>query len=162
VAPRAPAAAWQDGRPVTVGGVLADVAVKTSRKGSRYATATLDDRTAQIQVVFAGAAYRHADLISEGALVAVTGQLSADDDTPRFLAASVRPLIRHDLPGAGNVIGPCARCGALCRRYGPQGQPLCRKCRGAPVFDLSVVVEDLPGWALAGYPELCGTEGTRP
>jgi hypothetical protein len=31
---------------------------------------------------------------------------------------------------SGPDIGPCARCGAACRRYGEHGRPLCDTCRG--------------------------------
>jgi len=37
----------------------------------------------------------------------------------------------QDQDPSGPDIGPCVRCGAGCRRYGPAGDSMCTACRGA-------------------------------
>jgi hypothetical protein len=44
---------------------------------------------------------------------------------------SQRSQRSQDQDLSGPDIGPCVRCGAGCRRYGPEADPLCATCRGA-------------------------------
>lgn len=89
-----------DGTVLTAGGLLTAIRPRTTRRGDPYAEATLEDLTGSVTCVFLPTAYREsAALLTEDAVVLVTGRLEHRDATPRLAAAEVtRPDLTAPAP----------------------------------------------------------------
>jgi len=70
----------RDGRVVRIGGMFANVQKKTSRRGSNYATFTLEDMTEKVNgVIFSGAYDEYVHLLEEDTFVVMKGRLDIEE-----------------------------------------------------------------------------------
>ncbi|HVF06782.1 MAG TPA: DNA polymerase III subunit alpha [Frankiaceae bacterium] len=96
--------AGEDGKVVTVGGLLSSVARKVTKRGDSYATAVMEDLEGAIDVWFFPNTYREFGLLlAEDEVVVVKGRLDKREDTPKLVAMEVS---RPDLSTANTVRGP--------------------------------------------------------
>lgn len=84
----------EDGKKVTMGGILVDFHSKVTRKGAMMGFFTLEDQTGQVEgLMFPGAFERFGRSLSADEAVLVTGRLSVrDDEDIKLLADTVEPL----------------------------------------------------------------------
>ncbi|MDX1509931.1 MAG: DNA polymerase III subunit alpha [Nitriliruptorales bacterium] len=86
------------GATVSVGGVLTGVQKKFTRKGDTYATATLEDLTGGVDVVFWPGTYKEASAaIVEHEVIVVTGRLEVRDEA---ISVKVSKVVVPDLSEA--------------------------------------------------------------
>ncbi|HEU0130129.1 MAG TPA: DNA polymerase III subunit alpha [Mycobacteriales bacterium] len=89
----------EDGKVVTVGGLLSSVARKTTKRGDAYAQAVLEDLEGAIDVWFFPNTYReYGLLLAEDEVVVVKAKVDKREDTPKLVAIEVS---RPDLSAAG-------------------------------------------------------------
>ncbi len=94
----------EDGKVVTVGGLLSSIARKVTKRGDSYAQAVLEDLEGAIDVWFFPNTYReYGLLLAEDEVVVVKGKLDRREDTPKLVAIEVT---RPDLSNASANRGP--------------------------------------------------------
>jgi DNA polymerase III subunit alpha len=77
----------EDGRTVTVGGILSSVVRKTTKQGNPWALVTLEDLEGSVEVMFFPASYASAAVhLAEDAVVLVRGRVDRREDTPKVIA----------------------------------------------------------------------------
>ena len=82
--------AVEDGKVVTVGGLLSSVARKVTKRGDSYATAVLEDLEGAIDTWFFPNTYKdYGLLLAEDEIVVVKGRLDRREDTPKLIAIEV-------------------------------------------------------------------------
>jgi DNA polymerase-3 subunit alpha len=85
----------EDGKVVTVGGLLSSIARKVTKRGDAYAQAVLEDLEGAIDVWFFPNTYaQYGLLLAEDEVVVVKGRLDRREDTPKLVAIE---LTRPDL-----------------------------------------------------------------
>jgi DNA polymerase III subunit alpha len=95
----------KDGDAVTVGGVLAGLTKKFTRKGDTYLVATLEDLSGSVEVVFWPATYRAAhEVLLEDAVLVVTGRLEIRDESIKLTANKVAKPDLSEALGAPVVV----------------------------------------------------------
>jgi DNA polymerase-3 subunit alpha len=84
----------EDGRRVTMGGIIVEAHSKVTRKGGMMGFFTLEDQTGQVECLMFPKIYeRYGRSLSEDQAVLVTGRLSVrDDEETKLLADVVEPL----------------------------------------------------------------------
>jgi DNA polymerase-3 subunit alpha len=91
--------AAEDGKVVTVGGLLSSLARKVTKRGDAYAQAVLEDLEGAIDVWFFPNTYReYGLLLAEDDVLVVKGKLDKREDTPKLIAIEVS---RPELTAAG-------------------------------------------------------------
>ncbi len=81
------------GQKVALGGAVAEVKVKTTRRGERMAIAKLEDGEEGIEVLIFPELFRKSEeLLEEKGLVFVTGRFEKDDRGPKIVAEKIVPL----------------------------------------------------------------------
>jgi DNA polymerase-3 subunit alpha len=91
--------AVDDGRVVTVGGLLSSLARKVTKRGDSYAQAVLEDLEGAIDVWFFPNTYREFMLLlAEDEVLVVKGRVDKREDTPKLIAMEVS---RPELAAAG-------------------------------------------------------------
>jgi DNA polymerase-3 subunit alpha len=81
---------------VTVGGVIQRLALKNSRKGDRYASFTLEDKTGTVEVICWPETYRKAEIdFATDEPVCVTGTLEVGEERCQIIADAVVLLAAH-------------------------------------------------------------------
>ena len=90
---------FSDDQTVTVAGVVTAVKTKTARNNSMMAYVTIEDGTGAVELIcFQRALDRGGGYLLEGALILVTGRISArDEKQPQIVAEAIRPLSDLDL-----------------------------------------------------------------
>ena len=90
----------EDGRTVTMGGILAEVHSKATKKGAMMGFATLEDLTGQIEcLLFPKIFERYHSLLQEDAPVLLTGHLSVrEEEDTKLLVDAVEPLVPLPAP----------------------------------------------------------------
>jgi DNA polymerase-3 subunit alpha len=84
-----------DGRTVTVGGILSSVTRRITKQGNPWAAVTLEDLEGAVEVMFFPASYTAAAVhLAEDAVVLVRGRVDKREDTPKIVA---NELILPDL-----------------------------------------------------------------
>jgi DNA polymerase-3 subunit alpha len=79
------------GESYTIGGVISEVQLRTSRRGDTFARLVIEDLGGSIEaMVFAKAFANAAGLLERDNVVTITGRLEKRDDVVRFSAQSVR------------------------------------------------------------------------
>jgi DNA polymerase-3 subunit alpha len=79
-----------DGRTVTVGGILSSVTRRVTKQGNAWAAVTLEDLEGAVEVMFFPASYINAAVhLVEDAVVLVRGRVDKRDDTPKIIANEV-------------------------------------------------------------------------
>jgi DNA polymerase-3 subunit alpha len=90
------------GESFTIGGIISEVQLRTSRRGDTFARLVLEDLGGSIEVmVFAKAFAAAAGLLERDNVVTIAGRLEKRDDAVRFSAHSVR---RPDLAEIGDDV----------------------------------------------------------
>lgn len=99
-----------DGVQVSMAGILTATKGKVTKKGSMMGFFTLEDLTGQLEgLVFPKVYERYAPLLSVDALVVADGKLSfREEEEPKLLVDSVRPLDRQNLKGGVKLKTPRA------------------------------------------------------
>jgi DNA polymerase-3 subunit alpha len=91
----------EDGDAVTIGGVLTGLVKKFTRKGDTYLTATLEDLTGAVEVVFWPTVYRVAhEVLSEDTVLLLTGRIEKRDEAVKFTANRVTEPDLSEVRGA--------------------------------------------------------------
>ena len=91
----------EDGDAVTIGGVLTGLAKKFTRKGDTYLTATLEDLTGAVEVVFWPTVYRVAhEVLEEDTVLLLTGRIEKRDEAVKFTANRVTEPDLSEVRGA--------------------------------------------------------------
>jgi DNA polymerase-3 subunit alpha len=87
-------ARYQDGQDVKLIGVVSHVRMKSTRNNSQMAYITIDDGTGTMELLaFARVLSRSGGYLSLGAVILVTGRISArEDKAPQLLADTIRPV----------------------------------------------------------------------
>ena len=94
-----------EGETVTIGGLVSAVELKTSKRGGRWAIATVEDRTGEIEVLFFSAAYESvAEHLERDAILFVTGRLERRDGEPQLIGQSVSLPRAEDYGSAEPVV----------------------------------------------------------
>jgi DNA polymerase III subunit alpha len=76
-----------DGRTVTVGGILSSVTRRITKQGNAWAAVTLEDLEGAVEVMFFPASYVAAAVhLVEDAVVLVRGRVDKREDTPKIIA----------------------------------------------------------------------------
>jgi DNA polymerase-3 subunit alpha len=76
-----------DGRTVTVGGILSGVTRRVTKQGNAWAAVTLEDLEGAVEVMFFPASYAGAAVhLVEDAVVLVRGRVDKREDTPKIVA----------------------------------------------------------------------------
>ena len=85
---------YQDDQIVSVAGVIQTMKMKTTRNNSMMAYVTLEDDTAQIEMLaFSNVLTQYGSYIAENVPVVITGRLSLrDDKEPQIVINRVRPM----------------------------------------------------------------------
>jgi DNA polymerase-3 subunit alpha len=79
-----------DGRTVTVGGILSGVTRRVTKQGNAWAQVTLEDLEGAVEVMFFPATYQSAAVhLVEDAVVLVRGRVDKREDTPKIVANEV-------------------------------------------------------------------------
>jgi DNA polymerase-3 subunit alpha len=80
----------EDGKVVTVGGLLSSIARKVTKRGDQYAQAVLEDLEGAIDVWFFPNTYReYGLLLAEDEVLVVKGKIDKREDTPKLVAIEV-------------------------------------------------------------------------
>jgi DNA polymerase-3 subunit alpha len=94
----------EDGKVVTVGGLLSSIARKVTKRGDAYAQAVLEDLEGAIEVFFFPQTYAaYGVLLAEDEVVCVKARLDRREDTPKLIAMDVT---RPDLSAGQGPRGP--------------------------------------------------------
>ena len=90
----------EDGRRVTLGGIIVETHSKATRKGAMMGFLTLEDQTGQVECLLFPKIYeRYSHSIAADQAVAVTGRLSIrEDEDAKLLIDSIEPLIPAAAP----------------------------------------------------------------
>jgi DNA polymerase-3 subunit alpha len=101
-----------DGKVVTIGGILGGVARRVTKLGKPWATASLEDLSGVIEVLFFPATYELVGMhIAEDAVVVVRGRVDKRDDVPRIIATDLSlPNITEGPRGPVVVTLPAQKC----------------------------------------------------
>jgi DNA polymerase-3 subunit alpha len=82
-----------DGATVTIAGIVTSYEHKVSKKGSRYARATVEDLTGSVEVMLFSKAYAlYGSMLADQAAVAVTARVSLNDDGFSLFVDAITPL----------------------------------------------------------------------
>ena len=83
-----------DGQSVTVMGIIRSVTVKISKKGDKFAILRLEDRTGELEVLVFSKAYKeYYPLLTDEAVIAVYGKISAgEDEDTKIIASAIAPM----------------------------------------------------------------------
>ncbi|MGH3443155.1 MAG: OB-fold nucleic acid binding domain-containing protein, partial [Nitriliruptorales bacterium] len=91
--------------PVTVGGVLMEVGKRFTKKGETYATATLEDLSSGVEVIFFPKVYREAyELLEEDQVVVVRARVDYRDESLKLIASEVFAPDLSDVRGLPLVL----------------------------------------------------------
>jgi DNA polymerase-3 subunit alpha len=101
-----------DGRTVTVGGILSAVTRRITKQGNAWASVVLEDLEGAVEVMFFPASYVSAAVhLVEDAVVLVRGRVDKRDDTPKIIANEVMvPDLSQGPRGPVVVQLPVPRC----------------------------------------------------
>jgi DNA polymerase-3 subunit alpha len=101
-----------DGRTVTVGGILSSVTRRITKQGNAWAAVTLEDLEGAVEVMFFPASYQSAAVhLVEDAVVLVRGRVDKREDTPKIIANEVTlPDLSTGPRGPVVVQLPTPRC----------------------------------------------------
>jgi DNA polymerase-3 subunit alpha len=84
---------FQDGQRVTLGGMMTEVRLRSTKKGERMATFTLEDLSGQITAIVFPRTYQACrGEIDNDRAVSVSGMLKFDEEMPRLFVNVVEPL----------------------------------------------------------------------
>jgi DNA polymerase-3 subunit alpha len=102
----------EDGRTITVGGILSSVTRKMTKQGNAYAQVTLEDLEGAVEVMFFPQSYVLAAVhLVEDAVVLVRGRVDKRDDVPKIIANEVAvPDLSVGPRGPVVVLLPTPRC----------------------------------------------------
>ncbi len=102
----------EDGKVVTVGGLLSSIARKVTKRGDAYAQAVLEDLEGAIDVWFFPNTYReYGLLLGEDEVVVVKGKIDKREDTPKLVAIEVtKPDLSQGPRGPVVVRMDTSRC----------------------------------------------------
>lgn len=82
-----------EGKALTLGGILTNMRFQTTRKGDMMAYAELEDLSGTIDLlIFPRTLPRVRTLLEDNAMLFVDGRLSTGDDEPKLLVDSLRPI----------------------------------------------------------------------
>jgi DNA polymerase-3 subunit alpha len=101
-----------DGRTVTVGGILSSVTRRVTKQGNAWAAVTLEDLEGAVEVMFFPASYQSAAVhLVEDAVVLVRGRIDKREDVPKIIANEVTlPDLSTGPRGPVVVQLPTPRC----------------------------------------------------
>ncbi|MEX2290493.1 MAG: DNA polymerase III subunit alpha [Mycobacteriales bacterium] len=101
-----------DGRTVTVGGILSSVTRKTTKQGNPWAMVTLEDLEGAVEVMFFPQSYVNAAVhLVEDAVVLVRGRVDKRDETPKIIGNEITvPDLSVGPRGPVLVSLPTPRC----------------------------------------------------
>ncbi len=81
------------GRPVTVGGLLAEVQIRTTKAGQQYARVVLEDLGGSMEIIFSARKFDECSgFLAKDNVVLIKGRLDHRDDEVRFSALEVSQL----------------------------------------------------------------------
>ena len=84
---------FRDGERVTVGGIISELRVRSTKNGDRMASFSLEDLSGSLDVIAFPRAYAHCRLqIEKDRIVMVQGILKLDEEQARIFANNVEPL----------------------------------------------------------------------
>jgi DNA polymerase-3 subunit alpha len=93
-----------DGAVVTLAGILGGVQRRITRQGRPWASATLEDRTGAVEVLFFPNTYELVgQYLAEDAIVAVKGRVDRRDDQPRLMAMDLSLPDLEASPARGSL-----------------------------------------------------------
>jgi len=100
-----------DGAEITLAGIISVLERKVTKKGKPWATATVEDTTGGIEVLFFPSTYELvADLLGKDRAVAVRGRINRRDETPVLFASDVTPIDLGEPGGAIRLFVESSRC----------------------------------------------------
>ncbi|HLL07616.1 MAG TPA: DNA polymerase III subunit alpha [Nocardioidaceae bacterium] len=101
-----------DGAPVTLAGLVTEVAHKRSKRGDLWASFTLEDLEGSIEVlVFSPHYHSAAALLAEDSIVLVKGRLQRRDAVPLVRAVEIAsPVLSHERTGPVVITVSALRC----------------------------------------------------
>jgi DNA polymerase-3 subunit alpha len=100
-----------DSAEVTLAGIISVLDRKVTRRGKPWATATVEDTTGGIEVLFFPSTYELVtDLLGKDLPVAVRGRISRRDKTPVLFASDVTPIDLGEPGGAVRLFVESSRC----------------------------------------------------
>ena len=111
---------------MTIGGVIQRLQLKNSRKGDRYATFTLEDKTGTVEVICWPETYRKAEIdFTTDEPVCVSGTLEVGEERCQIIADEVVLLAdRRARSDPGGAPGPASPTGSTDELFAPpQGHP---------------------------------------
>ncbi len=93
----------KDGMQVTVGGIIADKKTKTTKSNNLMAFVTLEDLYGSVEIiVFPTVLSRYAGLLADENAVFIDGRISIkEEEQPKIICDSVRPIKKNDMVSAG-------------------------------------------------------------
>jgi DNA polymerase-3 subunit alpha len=105
-------AEMEDGRTITVGGILSSVTRRVTKQGNAWAAVQLEDLEGSVEVMFFPACYATAAVhLVEDAVVLVRGRVDKRDDVPKLVANEVMvPDLSQGPRGPVVVHLPVPRC----------------------------------------------------
>ncbi len=81
------------GRPVTVGGLLSEVQIRTTKSGQQYARVVLEDLGGAMEIIFSAKKFQECSgFLAKDNVVLIKGRLDHRDDEVRFSALDVTQL----------------------------------------------------------------------
>ena len=81
------------GRPVTVGGILSEVQLRTTKAGAQYARVVLEDLGGSLEILFSARKFQECSgFLAKDNVVVVKGRLDVRDEEMRFSALEVATL----------------------------------------------------------------------
>lgn len=87
----------KDGMRVTVGGIISDMKLRTTKNGDRMANFILEDFSGLINAIAFPRCYStYAGAIEADSLVKVSGMIKLDEEVPRLFANSVEPMVKSE------------------------------------------------------------------
>jgi DNA polymerase-3 subunit alpha len=93
------------GNRISIGGIISDLQLKTTRKGDRFALLRLEDEAGGTKCVFWPEAYRkHLALLQNESAVVITGRLELSEDGPPSIIADHLQSLDAILKGAEIVV----------------------------------------------------------
>jgi DNA polymerase-3 subunit alpha len=106
------AEAMNEGKVLTVGGILSTLQRRVTKQGRPWASAVLEDLEGAVEVLFFPSAYETCAVhLSEDAVVLVRGRLDRREDAPRLIAMEVTIPDLTDGPRGPVVVSlPAQRC----------------------------------------------------
>ena len=100
-----------DGAEITLAGIISVLERKVTKRGKPWATATVEDTTGGIEVLFFPSTYELVtDLLGKDRAVAVRGRINRRDETPVLFASDVTPIDLGEPGGAVRLFVESSRC----------------------------------------------------